>query len=440
MKRKAVVALVGRPNVGKSTLFNRIIRKREAIVDDKPGVTRDRNYQTADWAGVAFDIIDTGGYVSGSKDVFEKAIREQVHYALDEADVIVFVTDVTTGVTDMDEEIARMLQRVRSRVIVAVNKVDNEFRETEMGQFYRLGLGTPYVLSAMSGRSTGDFLDALVALLPHKEAPKEQPLEKAVHIAVLGRPNVGKSSYVNAILGIDKQIVTPLPGTTRDAVDTHFRYKERTLVLIDTAGLRKRARVKENIEYFSTVRSYQALERCDVAVVLVDATQPIADQDQKILQAAAEAGKGIVLGVNKWDVVEKTSRTAREFEIDIHEAIKDLAYIPLLFISALEKQRIFKLLDLALTVYDECHRIIPTPELNRFLQAAVEKNHPAAYGTKWVKLNYITQTRSNPPVFIIFTNEPRGIKQNYRNYLENQIRSQYGFMGVPIRLAFRLKN
>jgi GTP-binding protein len=440
MKKKPVVALVGRPNVGKSTLFNRIVRKREAIVDDQPGVTRDRKYQAAEWAGVAFNLIDTGGYVHGSKDIFEQAIREQVHYAVEEADVIIFVTDVTTGITDMDEEIARMLLRVQSRVIVAVNKIDNEFREADMGTFYRLGLGTPFATSAMSGRAMGDFLDAVIELLPRKEAPREDGTGESIHIAILGRPNVGKSSYVNAILGVDKQIVTPLPGTTRDSIDTQFRYKERTLTLIDTAGLRRRAKVKENIEYFSTVRSYQALERCDIALVLVDATQTIADQDQKILQAAAEAGKGIVLGINKWDAIEKESQTARKFEADIRDAIKDLAYIPMMFISALEKQRIFKLLDLALSVYDECQRMIPTPELNRFLQAAVEKNHPAAYGTKWVKLNYITQTRSNPPVFVIFTNEPRGIKQNYRNYLENQIRSQYGFMGVPIRLAFRLKN
>ncbi|HNW58773.1 MAG TPA: ribosome biogenesis GTPase Der [bacterium] len=440
MKKKPVVALVGRPNVGKSTLFNRIIRRREAIVDDQPGVTRDRKYQPADWAGVTFDLIDTGGYVAGSKDIFEQAIREQVHYALEEADVIVFVTDVTTGITALDEEIARLLQREQSRVLVAVNKVDNEMRESERGQFYRLGLGDPIPISAMAGRSMGDFLDALIALLPKKESSAAEEDEVAVHIAILGRPNVGKSSYVNAILGIAKQIVTPIPGTTRDAVDTRFRYKERTLVLIDTAGLRKRARVHENIEYFSTVRSYKALERCDIALVLVDATQPIADQDQKILQAAAEAGKGIVLGINKWDAIEKDTQTARQFEADIRDAIKDLAYVPMMFISALEKQRVFKLLDLALAVHDECQKTIATPELNRFLQAVVEKNHPAAYGTKWVKLNYITQTKANPPVFVIFTNEPRGIKQNYRNYLENQLRAQFGFLGVPIRLAFRLKN
>lgn len=439
MKKKPVVAIVGRPNVGKSTLFNRIVRKREAIVDDQPGVTRDRKYQPADWAGVHFDLIDTGGYVAGSKDVFEQAIREQVHFALDEADLIIFVTDITTGITAMDQEIARLLQRADTPVLIAINKVDNEMRENEMGEFYRLGLGTPHVISAISGRSMGDFLDVVINLLPRHNSAEPVEVE-AVRIAILGRPNVGKSSYVNAILGREKQIVTAIPGTTRDAVDTRFRHKEQDLILIDTAGLRKRARVKENVEYFSTVRSYHALERCDIAIVLIDATQSISDQDQTILQAAAEAGKGIILGINKWDTIEKDTQTARQFEIDIRETLKDLAFIPMMFISALEKQRIFKLLDLALAVHSECHRQIPTPELNRFLQAAVEKNHPAAFGSKWVKLNYITQTRVNPPVFIIFTNEPRGIKQNYRNYLENQIRAQFGFMGVPIRLAFRLKN
>ena len=440
MKKKPVVALVGRPNVGKSTLFNRIIRKREAIVDDQPGVTRDRKYQPAEWAGVHFDLIDTGGYVAGSKDVFEQAIREQVHFALDEADLIIFVTDITTGITAMDEEIARLLQRADTPVLIAINKVDNDMRENEMGEFFRLGLGTPYVISAISGRATGDFLDAVIGLLPHRSSAAAEEEATAVRIAILGRPNVGKSSYVNAILGREKQIVTPIPGTTRDAVDTRFRHKEQDLILIDTAGLRKRARVKENVEYFSTVRSYHALERCDIAIVLIDATESLSDQDQKILQAASEAGKGIVLGINKWDVIEKDTQTARQFETDIRETLKDLAFIPMMFISALEKQRVFKLLDLALAVYGECHRQIATPELNRFLQAVVEKNHPAAYGSKWVKLNYITQTRVNPPVFIIFTNEPRGIKQNYRNYLENQLRAQFGFMGVPIRLAFRLKN
>ena len=439
MKKKPVVALLGRPNVGKSTLFNRILRRREAIVDDQSGVTRDRKYQSADWAGVAFDLIDTGGYVPGSKDIFEKAIREQIHYAMDEADVIVLVVDVTTGITALDEEIAHILKKGQSRVIVAVNKIDNEYRESDLGEFYRLGLGEPYSISAISGRSMGDFLDAIIEMLPRKMQVKEEE-SGAIRLAVLGRPNVGKSSYVNAILGLDKQIVTPIPGTTRDAVDTLFRYKEKELILVDTAGLRKRAKVKENVEYFSTVRSYRALEKCDVAIVLIDATQPVADQDQKILQSAAEAGKGIVLGVNKWDAVEKDSTTAHKIEKDIQETLKDLAYIPIMFISVLDKIRVFRLLDMALSVYEECRREVPTAELNQLLRAVIEKNHPPAYGTKWVKINYVTQTRSNPPQFTFFTNEPLGIKANYRNYLENQIRVQYGFAGVPIRLRFRQKN
>ncbi|MBN2355172.1 ribosome biogenesis GTPase Der [candidate division KSB1 bacterium] len=438
MKKKPVVAILGRPNVGKSTLFNRIVRRREAIVDDESGVTRDRKYAPGEWSGASFELVDTGGYVPGSQDVFEQAIREQVDHAINEADIIVFVVDVTTGITDLDLTIAGILQRSGKQVLLAVNKVDNEMRENEIGEFFRLGLGEPYPVSAMSGRRTGDFLDAIIALLPHKKM-YDVP-HGDIRLAILGKPNVGKSSYVNALLGEDKHIVTPIPGTTRDAIDTRFRYKEKEIVLIDTAGLRKRSRVKESIEYFSTVRTYNTLHRCDVAVVLFDATQEVSDQDIKILQAGADEGRGLVIGVNKWDAVEKDTHTARRYEMEIREAIKSKSYVPLLFISALTKQRVFRLLDMALSVYEECRREIPTAELNRLLRISIEKNHPPAFGTKWIKINYMTQTRINPPVFAFFTNEPKGIRQNYRNYLENQIRQQYGFMGVPIRLHFRKKN
>jgi len=437
MKKKNIVAILGRPNVGKSTVFNRIVRKREAIVDDRSGVTRDRKYSPAEWAGNSFELVDTGGYVPGSRDIFEAAIRMQVEQAIHEADVIIFVVDGMAGITDLDDAMAQVLQRSQKRIILAVNKIDNEIREAEVAAFYRLGLGEPYPISAIAGRGMGDFLDAMVVLLPHGTAEEEIT---GLRLAVLGRPNVGKSSFVNALLGEEKHIVTPIPGTTRDAIDTRLKYKEQEIILIDTAGLRKRARVTESVEYFSTVRTYNALHRCDVAVILVDATQPIAEQDLKILSAAVEEGKGIVLGVNKWDAVEKDADTARRYELEIREALKNLTYVPLMFISAKTKQRVFRLLDMALSVYQECNRQIPTPELNRLLEAAVQKNHPPAYGTKWVKLNYLTQTKVNPPVFTIFTNEPKGIRQNYRNYLENQIREQYGFMGVPVRLHFRKKN
>ncbi|NIA29808.1 MAG: ribosome biogenesis GTPase Der [Actinobacteria bacterium] len=437
--KKPVVAILGRPNVGKSTLFNRIVRKREAIVDDTPGVTRDRLYSPTDWAGEEFEILDTGGYVPSSEDVFDQAIRQQVDYAINEAAVIIFLTDVTAGVTALDEEIAALLQKSGNCVLLVVNKVDNDKREADLVDFYRLGLGEPIPVSAMSGRTIGDFLDKVTELLPKEKLKSASGLE-SLKLAIVGRPNVGKSSYVNTLLGEEKLIVTDIPGTTRDAIDTRLRYKNRELVLVDTAGLRKRARVKENIEYFSSVRTMNALRKCDVAIVLIEAVEGITDQDKKIVESAALAGKGIVIGVNKWDLVKKETNTAREFEIEMQENVRELAYIPIMFISALTKQRVFRLLDMALSVSEERTRRLQTAELNRFIQSAVSRNFPASYGGKYVKINYMTQIKSNPPLFVLFTNEPKGIKKNYKNYLENQLREQFGFMGVPIRIQIRKKN
>ncbi|NOY57712.1 MAG: ribosome biogenesis GTPase Der [Calditrichaeota bacterium] len=437
--KKPVVAILGRPNVGKSTLFNRIVRKREAIVDDTPGVTRDRLYSPTDWAGEEFEILDTGGYVPSSDDVFDQAIRQQVDYAINEAAVIIFLTDVTAGVTALDEEIAMLLQKSGNHVLLVVNKVDNDKREADLVAFYRLGLGEPIPVSAMSGRTIGDFLDKVTELLPKEKLKSNSGLE-SLKLAIVGRPNVGKSSYVNTLLGEEKLIVTDIPGTTRDAIDTRLRYKNRELVLVDTAGLRKRARVKENIEYFSSVRTMNALRKCDVAIVLIEAVEGITDQDKKIIESAALAGKGIVIGVNKWDLVKKETNTAREFEIEMQENVRELAYIPIMFISALTKQRVFRLLDMALSVSEERTRRLQTAELNRFIQSAVSRNFPASYGGKYVKINYMTQIKSNPPLFVLFTNEPKGIKKNYKNYLENQLREQFGFMGVPIRIQIRKKN
>jgi len=302
-----------------------------------------------------------------------------------------------------------------------------------------LGLGQPFPISAISGRSVGDFLDAVVSLLP-KSKSAEDPTEREVHLAVLGKPNVGKSSYVNAILGQDKLIVTDIPGTTRDSIDTRFRYRGKDIILIDTAGLRKRSKVKEAVEYFSNVRALDALRRCDVAIVLMDATQGITDQDKKIVGDAVAEGKGVVLGVNKWDLIEKDSDTARRFEQQVREGLREMAFIPILFISAKTKQRVFQLIEVATSVNKERQRQVQTAELNSFLEASLLKNHPPSYGSKWVKINYVTQTKICPPVFTFFTNEPRGIKRNYRNYLENQLRRSFGFMGVPIRMHFRKKN
>ncbi|RPI03769.1 MAG: ribosome biogenesis GTPase Der [Calditrichaeota bacterium] len=436
--KKPIVAIVGRPNVGKSTLFNRIIRKRVAIVDDQPGVTRDRHYATTDWAGVDFDLLDTGGYVPSSNDIFEQAIRKQVNYALYEADLVIFLTDATTGITPLDIDIAEILQKSGKKTLLVVNKVDNEHREDELYDFFQLGLGDPLGVSAIGGRAVGDFLDRVVELLPKGAAPKEQ--EVSLKLAILGRPNVGKSSFVNAVLGQDKMIVTEIAGTTRDSIDTRVHYQGRSLILIDTAGLRKRARVNENIEFFSTVRTGNAIERCDVAVVMIDATELMTDQDKTIIMTAADLGKGVVIAVNKWDLIEKDSLTARRFEKDMQDKLRDLNFLPIMFISALTKQRIYKVLEVAFSVHEERMKRLVTADLNRWLQEAIEQHHPPAFGTKWVKINYVTQTKISPPLFIFFTNEPKGIKKNYRNYLENKLREQFGFFGVPIRLAFRRKN
>ncbi len=436
---KKTVAILGRPNVGKSTLFNRIIRKRDAIVDNQSGVTRDRKYAPAEWAGVEFTLVDTGGLVPHSDDLIEKAVRQRAQHAIHEAAVVIFMTDVVSGITPLDEEIASILQKSGVPVILAVNKVDNAERRQNIADFYRLGLGDPYPVSANSGREIGDFLDAVVTLLPVRSPEFDQTL-KQMQLAILGRPNVGKSSLVNAILGQDKQIVTEIPGTTRDSIDTLFAYKKERIVLIDTAGLRKRSRVKENIEYFSTIRTGHALRRCDVAVVLVDATLGFADQDKKVIADLIEQRKGIVIGVNKWDLVEKETGTARRMEQEMKASFRELAYIPILFISAKTKQRVFRLLDVTLSVYGERRRKMKTSGLNRFLQNAIARNHPPAYGTKHVKINYMAQTHVEPPLFTLFCNEPRGIKQEYRNYLENQFRLQFGFMGVPIGFRFRKKN
>jgi len=437
--KKPVVAILGRPNVGKSTLFNRILRKREAIVDDSPGVTRDRNYSPTDWAGVNFDLLDTGGYVPESEDIFEKAIREQVNLAIHEADVIVFLTDAVTGITPLDEEIAEILQKSNVKILLAVNKVDNQEREAAIHEFYSLGLGDPFPVSAIAGRNIGDLLDNVLSLMPASKLTEEEDSDN-IKIAVLGRPNVGKSSYINAILGQKKLIVTEIAGTTRDSIDTEISYKNKKIVLIDTAGLRKKARVHENVEFFSNVRTINSLRRCDVAIILIDATQGIKDQDKKIIKNTVDEGKGLVVGVNKWDLVEKDTMTARKFELDSKESFRDLAFVPIMFISSLTKQRIFRLLDMVISVFDERNKSIQTAELNKFLQQTVERHHPPAFGDKYVKLNYASQVKKSPPVFVFFTNEPRGIKRNYRNFLENQMRNQFGFMGVPIKLLFRRKN
>jgi len=437
--KRGVVAIVGRPNVGKSTLFNRIIQKREAIVDDEPGVTRDRNYAVADWAGYFFDLIDTGGSVPGSADVIEQAVFQQVKTTIAEADVIVLIVDAVSGITGLDEEIAQIIQRSGKKALLAVNKIDNQERENHVGEFHSLGLGEPLPISAISGRRVGDFLDAVVSLLPGHLVRKEEA-QQAIRLAVVGRPNVGKSSFVNAILGAEKQIVTEIPGTTRDAIDTPFKYYGQEFILVDTAGLRKPAKVREDIEYFSNVRALNAIRRCHITIVLIDAVDGMTDQDRRIIEQAIKDKKGIIIVVNKWDLIKKNTNTAHVYAKEITESMGYHSYLPIIFVSAITKQRVFKVIDVALSVYRERGKRIQTSELNDFLRDAVSRHNPPAFGKKFVKINYCTQVKIHPPVFNFYTNEPKGLKANYRQYLENRLRERFGFLGVPLVLKFIRKS
>jgi GTPase len=436
--KKPVLAIIGRPNVGKSTLYNRIIRKRDAIVDDMPGVTRDRKYADAEWSGVHFKLIDTGGYLPDTENLIHQAVLDQVFLAVNEADVVVLVTDVTNGITSLDIEVANILQRSEKPILIAVNKVDNQKREYDIVEFYKLGLGEPFPIGALGGRNIGDFLDKIIELFPDYETSTESETPE-IKIAVVGKPNVGKSSFVNAILGENKLIVTNIPGTTRDAIDTLFKYYNHNFLLIDTAGLRKKARVKESIEYFSNIRSISSIQRCDIAVIIIDATEGIGDQDKKVLEIAIRYNKGIILAVNKWDLVEKETKTAQLFEQEINDAIPYLNYIPILFISAITKQRVFKVIEIARSIQEERVKKIKTSKLNSYFEPIIQQTTPAAVGGKEIKIKYITQVKNNPPVFAFFCNHPNLIKSNYKTFLEKKLREQFGFFGVPVTLVFRRK-
>jgi GTP-binding protein len=438
---KPIVAIIGRPNVGKSTLFNRIIQRRDAIVHDLPGVTRDRNYAEAEWTGHEFILVDTGGYFSGSKDVIERAVLQQVHEAIDEAHVLIFCVDGRAGVSALDSEIAGILQKQSKPVMLAVNKIDDGNAEPLVAEFYKLGLGEPYAIASANGRRIGDFLDELVKRLPPVSSEQSADDEETatLRLAVVGRPNVGKSSFVNAILGSDKLIVTEIPGTTRDAIDTPFEYKDQHIILVDTAGLRKRSHVKESIEFYSTVRTREAIAAADVALLLIDAREPATDQDMHILSDVVRLRKGLVIGVNKWDLIEKEAETAKGHENALRERLRKFDYAPFVFISALKKQRVFKLIDLALHVHTERRRQIRTAVLNDFLQKAIRAYPPPSMDQKEVKISYGTQVKTAPPVFAFYCNHPTSVKASYRQYLENRLRQQFGFAGVPIALSFRRK-
>ncbi len=439
--KKPIVAIVGRPNVGKSTFFNRVIRKREAIVDDLPGVTRDRKYAEAEWAGTEFILVDTGGYFPGTRDRIGQEVLKQVDLTIREADVVLFMTDARAGLTALDEEIARILARSDKPVLLAVNKVDNERVALDIGDFYALGLGEPQPLSAANGRQVGDLLDRVLELIPEEKRRwyEEERDEDVLHLAIVGKPNVGKSSLVNALTGEERNIVTDIPGTTRDAIDTRIRYYGKDIVLVDTAGLRRRTKVKDSIEFYSMVRTHDAIRRSDVAVVMIDATQGITDQDLRIINEAVRFNKGVIIAVNKWDLIEKDANTARVFEAAIRDRLHSLHYIPILLISALTKKRIYKVLELAEKVFAARKQRIPTSQLNKFLQEIMQKYSPPSMDRREVKINYITQVKENPPVFALFANHPNSIKANYRQYIENQFRERFDFTGVPLTFVFKQK-
>jgi GTPase len=435
--KTSIVVIVGRPNVGKSTLFNRLVGRKEAIVHDLSGVTRDRNYGEVEWAGKEFKLIDTGGYVPRSPDLFETAIREQVQIAIAEADSVIFLVDVKAGLTAFDIEIGKILRSSNKKFFLVVNKVDSEKLEPGAAEFYSLGVDKVYDISAVAGRNIGDLLDVITAELPMKE---EEEDSSKLKIAIVGRPNVGKSSLANALLGEDRSIVTDIPGTTRDSLDSILKYYGKEITLIDTAGLRKKKKVEENIEFFSTIRTLRAIAECEVVIILVDAQGGIEKQDQKIIDEAVTRRKSIILAVNKWDLIEKETNTARQFELAIKDKMGSIDYVPVVFISALTKQRIFKLIDLAIEIFTERKKQIPTSELNETILPEIEKNPPPSTSTgKEVKIKYITQAKGSYPVFLFFTNYPKEIPEHYKRFLEKLIRRKFGFEGVTIILSFKTK-
>lgn len=431
----AIVAIVGRPNVGKSTFFNRMIQRREAIVDSVSGVTRDRHYGKADWNGKEFSLIDTGGYVVGSDDIFEQEIDKQVELAIGEADAILFMVDAEAGVTGMDEEVATLLRRVEKPIFLVVNKVDNAQRLEDSVEFYALGLGEYFPVSSINGSGTGELLDALVEVLP-ETAPVEEDLPR---FAVVGRPNAGKSSFINALIGQDRYIVTDIAGTTRDSIDTRYNRFGFEFLLVDTAGIRRKSKVKEDLEFYSVMRSVRTIEHADVCLLLVDATRGFDGQVQNIFWLAHRNHKGIVILVNKWDLVEKDTASAKAFTKQIHEAIAPFTDVPILFISVLNKQRIFKAIETAVEVYENRKRRIPTRKLNDLLLPIIEKNPPPATKGKYVKIKFITQLPTAYPQFAFFCNLPQYVKDPYKRFLENQLRKNFDFTGVPMDIFMRKK-
>jgi GTPase len=435
-RRLPVVAVIGRPNVGKSTFFNRVLGQRRAIVEDVPGVTRDRNFARAEWNNRTFYLVDTGGLEPDSEEPMPVAIRQQVESALAEADVIVFMVDGQTGPHADDVGIATMLRRRNRPVVLAVNKLDRIPHEIAHHDFWTLGLGEPYPVSSVVGKGSGDLLDVIVDTLPEVEAEEE---DGALHVAVIGKPNVGKSSFVNRLLGEERMVVSEVPGTTRDSIDTPFRYHDRDLIFIDTAGLRRQARIDAGLEYYSALRTERAIERADVCLLLVDATEPVHVQDLKIAEKAWKAGCGLIIVANKWDLVEKETNTAVEFERTLHQRSPSLKWVPVLFSSALTGQRVRKALDLIVEVAENRETRIATRAVNDVLRQLVERTAPPQYRGHPIKMFYATQVAVKPPVFVIFTNQPDGVPEHYMRYLSNGFRAAWQFMGSPLRLRLRAR-
>lgn len=432
------VAIVGRPNVGKSTLFNRLLEQRKAIVDDQSGVTRDRQYGVADWNGKTFNVVDTGGFVTNSDDVFEREIRKQAKVAMEEANLIIFMCDVTTGITDLDQDVANILRRTSKPVYVVVNKVDNGQRQLEATEFYSLGFEHLYFLSSMTGSGTGELLDDVVTNITPEmgDATLDNDLPK---IAIIGQPNVGKSSLLNALVGVERNIVSDIAGTTRDTIHTRYNMFQKDFMLIDTAGIRRKNKVNEDLEFYSVIRAIKAVDESDVVMLLLDAEKGVTAQDLSIFSLATRKGKGIVVLVNKWDMMEKGTNTARDYEKELKKRLAPFSDVPIIFTSVTEKQRIFKAIETALDVFDNRQRRIQTSVLNEILLKAIEAYHPPVVRGTPIRIKYVTQLPTHTPAFAFFCNLPDDVKSPYRNYLENQIRTNFNFTGVPLKIFFRQK-
>jgi len=434
----SIVAIVGRPNVGKSTLFNRLVQRRDAIVDAVSGVTRDRHYGKSDWNGKEFSVIDTGGYVIGSDDIFEGEIRKQVQLAIEESDIIIFVVDVEQGITPMDAEVAKILRKVKKPIFTAVNKVDNAMRDADAVEFYNLGLGDYHTISSINGSGTGDILDAIVAKMPEPEAI-DLDKEELPRFAVVGRPNAGKSSFINALIGEDRNIVTDIAGTTRDSIDTKYNRFGFDFNLVDTAGIRKKSKVKEDLEFYSVMRAVRTIEYSDVVILMVDATRGFESQDQNIFWLADKNRKGVIILINKWDLVEKETNTMRDFEAQVRRQIAPFTDVPIIFTSVLTKQRLLKAIETAVEVFENRKRRISTSKLNETMLEIVQQNSPPATKGKFVKIKYCMQLPTPTPQFAFFSNLPQYVKDPYKRYVENQLREHYNFSGVPITIYFRQK-